>query len=276
MNTLTNNKYQHICVKIEYFLKKFNIKVEKIKHLKGGTNGDVYLINNYYVIKFLTPEQLKSEFMFFKTYNFSPYQKFFYVAKNYEYIVYKFFKSEPIKKPRIVLKKVIYQIKKQKKCNLKGYGYINELTKTFDEFLLSEVNYSFEATKNFLSQNDYEFIKVIIKKYMSFKQTKMLLHGDMGSHNLLCYKNKFCIIDPDPVCGDNLYDCFSLICSNLIFLKNFSLKRIIKTFNVPYLKAYYMLLIVLFIRLGRCYKYHNQDLDEYLKYWEMYTKNKAI
>ena len=105
----------------------------------------------------------------------------------------------------------------------------------------------------------------ILEKYPFEKK---LLHGDFGTHNFIQDNGKLVgVIDPMPVIGDYLYDLLFAIVSNVNILSSVTLEDLYTLVNEPSEKIKAMLTIVLYCRISRCLKYHPDDLDTYMNFW---------
>jgi streptomycin 6-kinase len=102
---------------------------------------------------------------------------------------------------------------------------------------------------------------------------KKLLHGDFGTHNFIQEDGKLVgVIDPMPVIGDYLYDLLFAVVSNVDILSSVSLEDLYNLVNEPPEKIKAMLTIVLYCRISRCLKYHPEDIEIYMEYWNKLTQ----
>ena len=103
---------------------------------------------------------------------------------------------------------------------------------------------------------------------------KKLIHGDFGTHNFVEVTGKFAgVVDPMPVIGDALYDLLFAIVSNASVVSNITLDKIYSITSEPRKKVKAMLIIVLYCRISRCLKYHKQDIDIYMNFWNKLNQN---
>ena len=116
-----------------------------------------------------------------------------------------------------------------------------------------------------------ESIKILEK----YPFSKKLIHGDFGTHNFIqSSQTKLLsgIIDPMTVIGDPLYDILFAFASNVQILNTLTLDKICKLVNEPKEKVSALLLIILYSRISRCLKYHPEDINSYLKWWNKLVK----
>lgn len=107
-----------------------------------------------------------------------------------------------------------------------------------------------------------------VKILEDYKFDKKLIHGDFGTHNFIKVNGKFAgVIDPMPVIGDSLYDTLFAIVSNASVVKNISLNKIYSLLSEPHQKIKAMLIVVIYCRIARCLKYHKQDINIYMDFW---------
>ena len=100
--------------------------------------------------------------------------------------------------------------------------------------------------------------------------TKKIIHGDFGTHNFIKSNETgllIGIIDPMTVIGDHLYDILFAFASNTQILSSLTLDKICELVNEPKEKVSALLLIVLYSRISRCLKYHPEDINIYLEWW---------
>jgi len=239
------------------------------KYFNTGASSKVILLNDNYLIKQNTKLILQAEIEFLKLNDLDMFQKIIYVDPKYEFVVYKFIPGETMKHVDDVkdtIQKIVSISKSYPNCSLDGFGYLNEETSSWYRFLKDEVTYSSLNLKEYISN------KKIVTKCLdiidSYPFDKKLLHGDFGTHNFIQDKGKLVgVIDPMPVIGDYLYDLLFAIVSNVNILSSVSLDDIYSLVDEPQDKVKALLIIVLYCRISRCLKYHPQDIDTYLEFW---------
>jgi hypothetical protein len=70
-----------------------------------------------------------------------------------------------------------------------------------------------------------------------------------------------------------LYDLLFAIASNVQILSSVSLEDLYSLINEPQEKIKALLTIILYCRISRCLKYHPDDIDIYIGYWNNLTKD---
>ena len=242
------------------------------KYFNDGTSSKVILLNNYYLIKQNEKNILKAEIEFLNNTTSKLFQKILYIHPDYEFVVYKFINGETMKKIdniSDVIEKIILITKNYSNYNKPGFGYLNEEVDTWEQFLKNEINYSSQNLTEYISNNS--IINNSIQILSNYTFTKKLLHGDLGTHNFIKSEGKLVgIIDPTPIIGDYLYDLLFALVSNVNILSNIT--NIPNLINEPKEKIDAMLIIVLYSRISRCLKYHPQDIDIYMNYWNKLIK----
>ena len=124
-----------------------------------------------------------------------------------------------------------------------------------------------------LPKNEYCKVEKALKIIDKYKFKTVILHGDLGMHNLLFMNNKLAgIIDPQPIAGDRIYDYLFFIFSDILFCKNISLAQIYNDLegeNIEKINA--LIVLILFDRIIRCIRHNLFDIEEYLKLWDTYS-----
>lgn len=270
--------------------KVFNIVLENenekflcYRKMTNGVHSKVYLLNNRYIIKFNNQITIKGEKNFFEN-NINRYNEkiLFYDNNNNEYIVYNYIDNDNIEKEKVNIKKLKNNIKEYifsyKKCDWNGYGYLFEEKKSWSEFFKSEMlsrkNNAFEV----LNKSEYDKVEEAIDILDKYPIDKVILHGDLGIHNLLFKNNNLVgIIDPQPIAGDRIYDYIFFIFSDLIFCKDMTMSQLYDELQEePAKKINALVILILFDRIIRCVRHKLDNIDEYLKLWEIYTKQIKI
>lgn len=259
---------------VNEILKVLKIEYLKHKYFNDGASSRVILLNGKYLIKQNTKLVLESELEFFKYNNSSYFQKIIYVDPNYEYIVYDFIEGETmhdVKNPYDTIDKIIYIANNYSNYDKPGYGYLDELEDSWSDFFKSEIYYSSENLKEYIS--DTVVVDESVKILEKYDFDKKIIHGDFGTHNFIKKDEKLVgVIDPMGVIGDSLYDILFAIVSNIDLLNVVNLEYLSKILPYPLEKIKAMLTIVLYSRISRCLKYHPQDINDYMKFWNTLTK----
>ena len=242
-----------------------NIKINNIYNFKDGTTDSlVFCINNKYLIKTLSKEDIDLLKIFFDLYKDNNYfQKVIYVNKNLNYICFEFIKGNRFQDISYNYKKAIVEIynitKSYKEIDTNYYGYLDYKTKTPYEFLLSEINYAKEK----LFDINIDKVYKALNKIKNYSYPKYLLHGDFGIHNFIVSNKKIKVIDPMPLVFDPLYDFYFACLSSSFLIKNIDL--IFNYYDRDNIYKKNLFIIVFFIRMSRAYVYDKEHFNEYIK-----------
>jgi Phosphotransferase enzyme family len=263
--------------------------IVETKQLSGGTTSKLYLLcdseNNKYVVKFNEPHVLEAEshyLAFYMDVDFLP--DLLYTEPAYRYIVYSFVAGAvdyPRKNKKEMLQTLVQHLISQYRSVEEpgSWGWADELTDSWQNFLLSRVIESSTILKPYLEKEDHNFVLNLVKspnRNREFTQP-FLLHGDCGVHNFIFTEEKLTgVIDPTPVYGEPLYDLIYAFCSSPDDLTKETISS-----AASLLKAYENkndrflheeVLIGLYFRMASCVRHHPEDLKEYLIAWD-YWKN---
>ena len=247
---------------------------ETHKYFNTGASSKVILLNNKYLIKQNTKLILQAEIEFLKLNNIDMFQKIVYVDPKYEFVVYDFIPGETMKHVDDVqdaIQKIVSIATSYPECTLDGFGYLNEEVSSWIRFLKDEITYSSMNLKSHIpNKKVVNQCLDIIEKYPFEKK---LLHGDFGTHNFIQDNGKLVgVIDPMPVIGDYLYDLLFAIVSNVNLLSSVTLDDMYSLVDEPSEKIKALLTVVLYCRISRCLKYHPQDIDIYMDFWNNLIK----
>lgn len=257
------------------FLTKFNLTNISEKALKGGTQSSVILINDKYLVKSNSPAVIKAESEFCDFYP-NLFQKKVYVSSDFSYIVYEFIDGKTsVEKYDIenVTSNILNVIKQYKPYPDERFGYLDQPVKSIEEFLLSEIE-EYHLLDSYLTKDDYLIAAKAIKELSNYSFKKQLIHGDLGTHNIIFNNKTFAgIIDPSPIIFDGLYDFIYYICSDLPLLQKYSLVEISNMLNEELNKVKSLYTIILYARLLRCLKYYPEEIDEHIIIWEKLKNN---
>lgn len=250
--------------------KKLNIPFISKKYFHDGTTSRIILLNDEYIIKISSKEQLKAESVFANYYaNVPTLQKISCIDEDFRYIVYNFIPGDvmhTVSDFDDLAKNIKLIVSAYKNYPENYFGYIESPVNSWTEFLKSEVEHS----KNYFDFSD-DMLKVVdnaIKQLDKFPFEKKLIHGDLGTHNFIKRNEKFiAAIDPTPIAGDKSYDLLYALVSNIDLIPFLSINYLMSYLKEPKEKVEALLKIVLFCRIGRCVKYNKEDLDTYLDFW---------
>ena len=245
-----------------------NIKYEKHKFFNDGVSSKVMLINDKYLVKENTVEELKAEVLYLNDNISNIMQKVVYIDKDYRYVVFEFIEGNvmrDVKDVKDLLSKLILVVSNYKETNIDGFGYMDNIQKSWGEFLLDEIS-SCDNVKAYIPSDQY--VKKCIDNLKNYKFKKVLLHGDFGTHNFIENNGKLVgIIDPQTVIGDSIYDLLFAIVSNTDILSSLSLDDIYSLCDENKDKIHDLLVVVLYSRISRCLKYHPQDISIYMDFY---------
>ncbi|MDZ5471393.1 aminoglycoside phosphotransferase family protein [Bacillus sp. 31A1R] len=257
------------------------------KTLKGGTSSEIIILYQQdtpqYVIKVNEANVLKEEAMFLSYYEeMEMLPNLLYVVPSYQYIVYQF-KSGSTNVNNISKEELLADLAENYLNHYKqlpttsGFGWTDDQSTTWREFLLSEVKRAKEIINHHLSEEDFQLILRLIDNPKRNLPKPYLLHGDCGIHNFLFEDDKLCgVIDPTPLIGPPQYDFIYAYCSSSP--DDLTLDTIQKAAH--YLNnwekndefLFEEVLIGLYIRIARSILHHPNDLEDYLTVWD-YWKN---
>lgn len=252
-------------------LKKLDIPYESVKYFSDGVSSRVFLLNDHYLVKQNTPSQLQAETVFLNEMNSNNiFQKIVYADNNYDFVVYDFIPGDMMKKVDDInetLKSIIKITSNYPRYTGKGFGFLNEEFNSWSEFLEDEIEYSSKTVNPYIKNNSNVYKCINILEKYSFE--KKLLHGDFGTHNFVKVNGKLVgVIDPMPIIGDPLYDSLFAMVSNKDFLNTLTLENLVRLTNEPKEKLKAMLTIVTYSSISRCIKYHPNDVETYIKFWD--------
>ncbi|MFD1356935.1 phosphotransferase [Fictibacillus halophilus] len=259
------------------------------KQLSGGTTSKLYLLcdseNRKYVVKFNEPHVLKAEshyLAFYKNVDFLP--DLLYKEPAYRYIVYSFVAGSvnyPRKNKKEMLQALVqHLINHYKSVTVPaGWGWVDELTDSWQSFLLSRVNESSTTLETYLEKEDLHLVLELVNSTNRNRELKdpFLLHGDCGVHNFIFNEEKLDgVIDPTPVYGEPVYDLIYAFCSSPDDLTKETISSAVSLLQTYENKndrlVHEEVLIGLYFRMATCVRHHPEDLVEYLKAWD-YWKN---
>ncbi|WP_419880944.1 aminoglycoside phosphotransferase family protein [Peribacillus sp. B-H-3] len=254
------------------------------EQLNGGTVSDLYLLSTYdgarYVVKLNEPQVLQSEanfLTFYKDLYLLP--RLLFVEPSDNYIVYAFITGSTNyvrKNKQEVLKALVQGLINHYKAvpNDIGWGWADELTDSWQSFLLNEIIEANKILDSYLEKDEFTFVLNLVKssKINNLDREPFLLHGDCGVHNFIFNDGRLSgVIDPTPVIGDPLYDLIYAFCSSPDDLSNETItsaaSHLLIKENISEQLLYEEVLIGLYLRLATCIRHHPNDLNDYLKAW---------
>lgn len=252
------------------------------KDLKGGTSSKLWIIyykdSPRYVIKSNERDIIEEEVKFLNDYQeIDILPHVLYADSYHQYMCYSFIDGDshyPRKQKATMLKDLVQKlINYYKPPSLNGWGYSNNLTASWQEFLLREVNGAKQILTTLLTEDDFHLIQNLIKssKRENLALHPFLLHGDCGVHNFLFSEGNLSgVIDPIPLVGPPLYDLVFAFCSSSDDLTMETIEEAVDSLTSWERNDVVLceeILIGLYIRLARCILHHPNDLSTYVKAW---------
>ena len=247
-----------------------NIDKSSIHYFTDGVSGStVFSLNNKYLVKTMDILEIKTQSEFLNTYkDINEFAKLLYVNEDLGFVVFEFIDGVLYKYSNVDIVDNLYSIvSNYKQYKSDYYGYLFEDKKTWVEFLKDEIDNNIDEL-----QNDNLVQQKINNALLSIsceKTSKYLLHGDFGGHNFMIDKsNNLKVIDPMPVIGDRLYDFYFAIFSTVEIFKKLNLDYILHFFDEDITHKKNILIVALYIRMVRAYKYDRQDFPLYLEWFK--------
>lgn len=260
--------------------KVLNQEIVTIELLTGGTTSKLYLLKSVdgtkVVVKFNESQVIQAEGAFLEFYKeLSLLPKVLYIEESHSYLVYTYLEGSThnsglnkIDILKIVADSLISQYRVE--TTFEGWGWIDEPSRSWNEFLLKRVEESERIINQVLTQDDYHLVKQVINQNSSDDGPAYLLHGDCGLHNFLFAEDTLCgVIDPTPIVGNPLYDLVYAFCSTP---EDLSKETIYTAANhlkctISAQRLNEEVLIGLYLRIESCLKHHPYDLPHYLTAW---------
>lgn len=219
---------------------------------------------------------------FYKKLNLLP--NLLFVEQSYNYIVYSFISGTTnftVKNKQEMLKTLVDEVINNYKTVPKdiGFGYTDELTDSWESFLLNEIIEINKLLKPHLAGDEYNFVLNVLEnlKNQDTEREKYLLHGDCGVHNFIYNDGELRgVIDPTPIIGYPLYDLIYAFCSSPNDLTKETIDSAVSHLVIKGEKntstLYDEVIIGLYLRLGACIKHHPYDFEKYLNAWYFWKK----
>jgi fructosamine-3-kinase len=260
--------------------KILNQEIASIELLTGGTTSKLYLLKivdgTKVVVKFNESQVIQAEGTFLEFYKeLSLLPKVLYIEENHSYLVYTYLEgfTHNLGMNKVdILKNVAESLISQYRVetSFEGWGWIDEPSHSWNDFLLKRVEESEKIINQVLTQDDNLLVKQLITRNSGEDRLAYILHGDCGLHNFLFAEDALCgVIDPTPIVGDPFYDLVYAFCSTpedlskeTIYTAAHHLKGSIDAQRLDE-----KVLIGLYLRIESCMKHHPNDLPQYLTAW---------
>lgn len=254
---------------------KKHIKKYSLIELTNKNNTKVYLLNNKYIVKESDSITIKCENLFFNIYKGAKFEKIIYFSQKSNFIMYKYLKAN-CKLNQKSFNKFQRQIKKIMKnyvsTKFEGYGRIENLKVSWNEFLVSEIEEKDDAVQD---KNKGLKVRNAIDKIKKYPFNKKIIHGDFGIYNMIYTQNKIkLIIDPQPVLGDYMFDVITFLFSKKDFFKIEYIYTLSREYHESVEKVISLMYVILYLRIGILKKYNTNDSDinKYNNIWNKIEK----
>ncbi|WML48323.1 phosphotransferase [Neobacillus sp. PS3-34] len=262
-------------------------EIKSEKSLSGGTVSELVLLEfndgAKRVIKSNEPHVIEAEAMFLEHYqNIELLPQVYYVDPSHKFMLYSFIEGSVTfntKNKEKTLRELVTSVINQYEhiSNPNGWGWADELSPSWVDFLLSRLNESSAILDNTLPAEDEKLVRAIIGKLHSDNAESLpcLLHGDFGFHNFIFEDHILCgVIDPTPVYGQPLYDLIYAFCSTPDGLTKETIESAASLLNESKSgqDLYEEVLVGLFFRIASCIKHHPYDLKQYLEAWSYWKE----
>lgn len=247
-----------------------NIDEKTIHYFTDGVSGStVFSLNNKYLVKTMEDTEIKTQREFLSLYkDIDFFVKILYINEKLGFVVFEYVEGVLYKYSNVDIVDSLYSIvSNYRQYDSQYYGYLFEDKKTWEEFLKDETDNDIDELQNDnLIQNKLNNALLSI----SYEKTpKYLIHGDFGGHNFMIDNaGKLKVIDPMPVVGDRLYDFYFAIFSTIEIFKKLDLNYILHFFDDDIAHKKNILIVALYIRMVRAYKYDRQDFPLYLEWFK--------
>lgn len=248
-----------------------NIDANTIKYFTDGVSGStVFSLNDKYLVKTMEKLELKTQIAFLNLYsNIDEFVKLLYTNEALEFIVFEYVDGVLFKyRSDVNIVENLYNVvSKYTLFDYDYYGYLYEDKKSWYEFLKDETENDIDVLHNDnISDKKVDEALLSIDKEIT---PKYMLHGDFGAHNFLIdKKDNLKVIDPMPVIGDRLYDFYFAIFSSVEIFKNLNVDYILSFFDEDMNHKRNILIVALYIRMIRAYKYDRDDFDIYYDWFK--------
>jgi hypothetical protein len=192
------------------------------RYLSGGTNSQVVLLNEQFLMKSNEPELVRAEVKFLTAVEHPLMQKVLYHHPDFEFAVYNFIPGsmlEEVSDFEEITKKVIAITNTFPVAVENKFGYLYDLKESWIEFLEQELLDIHEEMPAFVP--DDSRVRLALKRIADLDFESKLLHGDFGAHNFIQREGELAgVIDPFPLIGDPLYNILFALVSSGNLAKN--------------------------------------------------------
>ena len=234
----------------------------------GMTSSLLFRVNNKYLYKIFPNDYLyKRAKLFFETYKDSKYSQHILFSNDesrmlcLDYAIGDLLYNN-YTDGSFIIDSIYDMVSNYKEYNGNDVNFINWDCNTLEDYIEKIVKWN--LIDGFNLDIFYDNLS-IVKKY---NYPKYVLHGDMGSHNIVVNNKDIKLIDPDTRIGDKLFDFYCCILSDPKIFKNMKLDDILKYFDeydIEYKKSMFNLCYIL--RMNIALKYNYYDDSNIYKEW---------
>lgn len=235
----------------------------------------IILVNGKYIVKVAPRTPLISEQFFIKSYsNILPVEKILKENTENNFVIYNYIYGNRLdyeNNCQMLILDVYDMINNYIIMENGRYGDILTPKKSWNDFLYSE----FQGKKKYMSDKYLSKTHKVLNKLelmQTFCIIPKLIHGDLGSFNLVYLDNKIVgIIDPRTIIGDAIYDFIYFIFSDYNITKNIDFNELI-TFlynhNENIRKVFCLMFILLYNRISIEEKHNTHNIDNFNAVWD--------
>ncbi len=242
-----------------------------IINIKNVKKHKVFLVDNKYIVKFAQKDRLLAEKFFIENYqDILPVETIVKDNIKNGFIIYNYVNGTHINNKNDIANftlQIFNIISKYKTNSIDGYGDVFNLKENWEDFLIQEVT----SKSNYMPMLKTEKIFKELEIIKSFKVVPKIIHGDLGSFNLIVKNSKIIgIIDPRTIIGDPLYDFLYFIFSNYNITISLDLYEIILFLNSNgenVRKVLSLMYILLYDRISIEIKNNTHNINNFYSIW---------
>ena len=248
---------------IDEFKNKINIdiKAEDITAQSAGMSAAlIFIISNKYLYKmYFNKEIYEHTKYFFDNFNDNEYfQHLVFDSPDNNALCLEYIEGDLLYELKSnddnLLPQIYEMVSKYKTVSEGDYSKYNFGSNTFADYIEQSINY------NKVDNIDYSLMNSSLEVIKKYNYPSYILHGDMGSHNLIIKDGKLKVIDPDIKVGDKLYDFYCCILSDPIIFEKLNKEEILNYFDeydLEYKKAMFNLCLYYRISVALKYNYYS-------------------
>lgn len=263
-------------------------QIVEAKRLSGTTAGRVFRLHassgEQYILKWDDPEQVHITCQFLDTYSeVKLLPKVLFTSSDNTYFAYSFIEGEthnPRGAKKAWLTRLVNELSNTyvRLPDTKPWGRMEYPRETWKEFNQISIDEARENLGDVLTAEDYNLVQSTVNRLFEKDEAeRFLLHGDAGVHNIVFEQKELIgVIDPSPMVGPVIYDFLYAFCSSPDDLDPALLWEIFEHLEQVTMDKSRLMeeaLVHLYCRMGLSNKHHPQDLPEYFKAWELWTRH---